>query len=663
MYTSVRNKAANWVNQSFMVPNNRLGQVDARRRLFNEPATKFTDSSLGGNWAINPPPQFTENADIDSRAAFIVSGLSKVPGQGRYYSDSIDDNSQLLFIRAGIPQYNPLLRFFTNFYNVKASMVARHGRMSGAAYDAGKAVGFVVYLPVWPLATLNDALRWVTRSPASKFYFLKPTMGLYWNAVTSIVNHLGVNLGMVFPADNPDSKAVKESDPELPDPLEKVSPSDIEAMIASAPELYFSDGSLDVYAVANRASRLAYKRREEMTALLDRLNTQDEFIEGINKFQLESMQDSVKTMYLSTSGGSGSGIVSLHGRLMQWFSAKAGGEYDETATDISKAGLESEGGDPGFFESLINYTKSELQDGAAFATFRVNQPRGLSDSFSNSTAENQLASEINSFSSTARNARVAMANGNFIDGAAGDSLASVFQSSVDFLGGIADGIGIGGAKAILGNAFVDIPKNWDASQSSTTPLSFNFTLKAAYGTKRTIYQQILFPMAMLIALAAARSTGRHSYTGPFLIEAYCQGVAQTRLGIVNNLTFNRGAGVVGFTQERLPLQVDVSLSIEELSSIFHMAIAPSFSIDPLSGMFDEDSLYTDYLNTLSGLGLSDQIYIRKRWGLNLKRKMASWRADTSPARWASWFNGTDTGRIMNALAREIDRSPTIEARK
>src|SRR5690606_3066812 len=118
--------------------------------------------------------------------------------------------------------------------------------------------------------------------------------------------------------------------------------------------------------------------------------------------------------------------------------------------------------------------------------------------------------------------------------------------------------------------FVDIPKHWDASSTSLNALNFNFTLKAAYGTPRCIYQQILFPVAMLMALAAARSTGRHSYTGPFLVEAYCQGIGQTRLGIVNNLTLTRGGGVVGFTRERLPLQVDVSLSIEDLSTIFHM---------------------------------------------------------------------------------------------
>lgn len=44
---------------------------------------------------------------------------------------------------------------------------------------------------------LGVGLRFAMGKPSSKFYYLKPTMPLYWNAVNSIVNQIAVNRGIV----------------------------------------------------------------------------------------------------------------------------------------------------------------------------------------------------------------------------------------------------------------------------------------------------------------------------------------------------------------------------------------------------------------------------------------------------------------------------------
>ena len=56
-------KDASWVRQSFLVTADQLQAVDLQNRTFTTASLKFTDTTLGGNFAINPPPQFTRTAD------------------------------------------------------------------------------------------------------------------------------------------------------------------------------------------------------------------------------------------------------------------------------------------------------------------------------------------------------------------------------------------------------------------------------------------------------------------------------------------------------------------------------------------------------------------------------------------------------------------------
>jgi hypothetical protein len=123
---------SDWVRQSFLVENSALEAVDLQNRIFTSASLKFTDTTPGGNFAINPVPQFTRTADIKVQGRF-----SAGKGMGRYYSEAIDDNAQIIHMRFGVPQFNSLSTYFSDFYNSSAGQLARTGRATNAFYPLG----------------------------------------------------------------------------------------------------------------------------------------------------------------------------------------------------------------------------------------------------------------------------------------------------------------------------------------------------------------------------------------------------------------------------------------------------------------------------------------------------------------------------------------------
>src|SRR5690606_23738872 len=98
------------------------------------------------------------------------------------------------------------------------------------------------------------------------------------------------------------------------------------------------------------------------------------------------------------------------------------------------------------------------------------------------------------------------------------------------------------------------------------------------------------------------STGQHSYTSPFLCQLFDRGRAQTRLGMIDSISITRGMHNLAFNRIGEPMSVEVSFSVVELSNILHMPIAKSFNPITdlsLSSIFDNESLYHDYIATLT----------------------------------------------------------------
>ena len=151
----------------------------------------------------------------------------------------------------------------------------------------------------------------------------------------------------------------------------------------------------------------------------------------------------------------------------------------------------------------------------------------------------------------------------------------------------------------------------------------------------SMFQNIYVPLAMLLAGALPLSTGKQSYTSPFLVEVHSKGRISCRLGLIESMSITRGVGNLAWTDNDEPLGIDVSFTIADLSTIMHMPINPGQSTlqniaegagswsnrcfiwrcgwrRVLSALaftdsrnFDEDNTFTDYMSVLGSLGIDD----------------------------------------------------------
>lgn len=652
-----------WVRQAFMLPKHTLAAQSAKRRLFSNAAFKFTDTTLGGNFAINPPPQFTRYADLKVRGRF-----SKSKGMGRYYSEALDDNAQHIHMRFGVPEYNSLTNFFTNFYDHEAATLVRTGRAPGIFYSLGKAAGFVVSLPLQVAIVGGSAYRFFMSKPASKYYYLKPTMPLYWNAVNTIANGIAVNMGIVPRVMSDESNAIMGVAKD-----HTYNAADIERFHRVLPDVFRKKGGVDIYAVATRAQRLADQHHREISEFMSSYDTTADLIGKMQELEREA-----------EAGRGGLSMPKSRG-IEAYLQTYAESIYGTVTEGEGKESVENRSRMDLMFDSFL----AEWRDGAAFTTFRVNHTGTASESFSNSTRDSEISSKFNGMASSARNARFSVAEGNISDGVLGSMVGAVGGAVKDFVMGALDSVGIAGLGALAGNAFVDIPKHWDGSTANLPRMEYTLELRSPFGNKMSRFMNLWIPVSMLLAGALPRSTGTQSYNSPFLVELYSKGRAQTRLGIIDSMTITRGVGNLGWTPDGEALGVDVTFSVIDLSSVMHMPIVSALRGADLAGaaaatvgaglvatgggavvgtalaaggaalvaksLFDDDNTYTDYLAVIGSLGLVDQIYPLRRLKLNLTRKLTAFDSWLSPTHFANWSMGTFPSQVISAFSRITDR--------
>lgn len=620
-------KDASWVRNSFMVPTHALDIMTTRGiRNYTSVGQKFTDTTIGGNFAINPPPQHTAAADMISKG---VNPMSR--GMGRKYSEMFDDNSQLIHMRFGVPQFNSMMSFFSGFYDGAASIMSRTGRAPSTFYYIGRAAGFVITLPIAPLILAGRVYRFLANKPSSKFYYMKPTMPLYWNAANTILNGIAVNEGMVPRVYSDDQLEIMEGE-------ENFGPQDQarfhDAINSILPGVYTKRGGIDIYAVATRGQRLADAARRQQAKIIEESRTIDEMQENFKKY-VDECQFRLPPRQFND------GEDAFNAYMNAW---------NQTAAAQVSAGESSSGSDnaeenQSWYRQFRDHAEAAIRDGSEFVTFRVQHTGESSESFSNSVGQSEIAGKVNGSSSSARSKRFSFADGNI-----GNVAGKVVESAKQLVEGLADSLNISGLMAVLGNAYADIPQEWKDSSVNLPSKSYTIELRSPYGNHFSRMQNLWVPLSMLLAAVLPKSVGKHAYDMPFLVEIYDKGRAQSRLAMITEMTITRGVGNLGWTQDHRPLGINVTFSLTDLSEIMHMPI------NGAPGLFDEDNTYTDYLAVLGSLSLADQFYVSNRLRIRLARKMEEFRSWTSPARVGIWAAGTFPGRTLRAMTRETTRA-------
>jgi len=624
-----------WIRQAFML--NTLGNngilddistQDMARRIFTTAAWKYTDTTLGGNWPINCPPQYTEFSDVTmggdhryqnapDRTTMTTQGSF---GMGRAYSDIIDDNAQLITMSFGVQAFNSLSSFFGNFYDSNASAIVRTGRAKGLFFHLGSAAGYLLSVPFAPIIFGSKVIKSALNIPSTKFSYFKPTMPVYWNAVNTMLNGITANLGI----HNRQLNAFQQTmykDPNSPSWSNDTTgiEDDIGAMSAFLPDIYIpiskdvngkaQGGYIDVYAVANRSQRLADQFTKRVQKALDEAtrgsNLQQRLLGviggNLTRPPTKYLKD-VLPAYLKGAGGSAADNDTSDGNSATvetmsqdtatgtpatQSSTNTGGTSGTTGNSSnpapsSTAPPDSKSSDTSFSGKIADWwgafwdsLKADLSDGSQYITFRTDYGGTIGESFSNSTRPSDLQSKINSKSSESRMTSFDMAGGNLVGGALGKVVGGITSAVGDLVSGIANGLHISGLAALAGAAYVDIPNVYDSSSVTMPNQTFTIELRSWSGHKLALLQNIYLPLACLLAGVMPRATGASSWNAPFSCQIFAKGRMQIRNGIISDMTITRGTGNIGWTPDMLPLGIDISFTVTDYSSMMYMPVVAS----------------------------------------------------------------------------------------
>jgi hypothetical protein len=641
---SLRPNDASWVRQSFIVgasgvskPKVLLDPVDAANRDYSSATFKYTNSTVGGNFCINPPPQFTPYADPP------IKGLSKqsvdrgiayspgMTGMGQYYSEAIDDNNRIIHLSFGFASYNSLWQFFTGFYNDSAATLARTGRTSTGLVDSFLKLAFtvlnIVILPLTILPILfglaGDAIRFFLKMPASKFYYFKEGMAVYWSVVNNMVNNLAVNQRLV-------AHTVPVLYEQFMGEKPRIDRSKKTIFHQIFPEM--DDGVIDVRAIASKAKRQDRPYRlavyEQLLSRGDsgwygkvrKVYTEDPTSLGmdltsgaVEKIDAEETKDwASKTFYEKWLAGAELGMGQKQGAIETDIRVDEKTFADPKSPQaLEEAQIQKyqPSPSPGFFD----YLHANLSDGSRYASFRVSGVSPVTESFQNTSAPSALADKLNAASQSAREVRVSYAEGN-VDSAG--VAASVLQGAQSLLSNTADLVHLGGMVSFAGRAFVDIPEHWTSHNASVfNDASYKIDLVSPYNNVVSQMLYIYIPLCMLLAGTMPLATGKQSYTSPFLCQLFDRGRIISRLAMISSLTISRGTSHLAWDRDGQAMGLEVNLTVKDLSSVVTLPIHEGMSIMPLAGLFDTENKYHDMLMAYSGLSLqevTDPIPIFKR---------------------------------------------------
>ena len=646
-------------------------------QYFTQPT--LADTRVGCNDAINPYWQFNRDDDIcppglvpksmtldknfstsDTR---VRSEIVHSVGMGRVYASMYNDQQQILWIEAGVPRFTNLMSYYRDAANANVAETINSGNLTSLATKAATAVlkgaMWVFFFPVMSLIYIPRWMETLSNERITKYYTFKSTMTMYYSMVNTMLQYTAVSMGLhpysLRKHDSDDDEDISNGD-DIIHTLD-LTQGDYETQKVMKRVKVYDDEDDDVPAWArNRNSPWDRKKRSfhyeerEVEVSVPKDKTYDEYYKGVPEI-LKEGPDIFK-------------IMNRRSRMIDMERAKyTTTELYELAEQQNSDVFIPDAGDPEYGEgnfwehrkdtisSWWSALKGSVLGSGNHVGFKIERGASFNEDFSNTTGETGLAEKFNSmaekykeenelFGNSAlgriltKTATTSMDSGlNNIKQNLAESVKSELQKTTVSIISSAASFDIG-TVLVTGNGFLEIPKVWKSS-SMTRNYSFSFKLRSRYGDPVSVFQSIYIPLFLLIALAAPRATGDSTYTSPFLIRAYCKGMFNIPLGIITNLSITRGSPEFGWSSQFYPLEVSVTISIEDLSPQLFVSMC-----DGVLDTFSRNISMQNYLDTLSSLGLREMIYMWPK----LVRKMDTALAVARSTIFHSTYHGTKLGK-------------------
>ncbi len=637
---------------------------------------------------ICPPPlvpmKYAAEKNFSTDNDRYKAEVEHAAGMGRVYAQTYDAQQQILWIEAGIPKFTNLVAYYRDAMDEDTAHAINNGAVTSIISDAivflAKGLAFVVTAGL--LSVLYIA-RWTDRmvnERITKYYSFQSSMTMYYAMVNSMLQYTAVSMGIhplslnqdgprygasikdrtdYKPVDNLKNKAADgtvtyetyqpvtkiEPQPVLDvngNPMEDrngnpimkdVSSTSIEKVIIKASDYGGGDDEYSKYAGIPEVLKYGpdiFRIMNRRSRLLD-LESANYTVHDLMRLQVAKdadmfLPDEKDIHYGLYEGNDGSG-KETSGEANTW----------------------------SFSDSVSNWWsafKGSIMGAGNHVGFKIERGLTPSESFSNSTGPTGLAEKFNSNAQSSReDAENSLFGHSTVGRLASNWVKDIYngesikESFIQRLGtaikdgalatlGTAIGFDIG-TVLVNGNGFLEIPEVWKSSSAGARSYNVTFKLRSRYGDAVSIFQSIYIPLFLLIALAAPRAIGNHSYTSPFLIRAYCKGMFHIPLGIVESLQIERGRDEFGWSSQFLPLEVNVSMGIKDLS--------PQLFLSMNCGVIDtftRNESMQAYLETLSSLGLRDMIY----WWPKVVRKTKAALAVARSTVFNSYYHGTSLGK-------------------
>jgi len=692
-----------WLKNTFILGDGELQAKEDSYRIYlirNRYRTtadiKFTSSAPGMNLSCNPKPQFTRYADLRSKGK--ISSRQRVSvlpdstlnrfgyGMGRYYSRAIDDTAQRIYMTFGVQEFTPISSWLKNSFDVKRIILMNRGMFMStmisavnlaASLFAVAASGFFIGIGLIFISKL---------SMSSRFYKVTPQMHLYWATVEEIVNQLFAKRTLL-PNDNIPLLTITKGDNTINN-IMSTSTSMMKSMHELLPDIVFNErGRISIFALAlkaqsafNKALKEDYERNQEYPLAEDFLD-----------YPIKPTEDSKIShdTYFTDANSKPNFVSILFNRAASYlglYETKKEGtdkekEERSALTNFNPIAIDPDTGEPinlpddpekiedayqknidknssgwqAFKQSLID----TLTDGAMFAVFTVESTGSVGESFSNSFSENPLQSTINSFSSKVRSIKNTIGAavegvGKVLDaatfGVAGNVASAVMDTATAALEGATFGL-VNPVLGILYGANFELPKVWESSSASLPRASYKMRLFSPYGNAYSQLFNIYVPLAMILAGALPRGTGSQSYTSPFFCQLFDRGRVQIQVGMIESLSITRGVSNLAFNKKGQTNAIDVEFTVANLDNIIFTDIATAGIGDPISktvykvlNPIEKDNAFTDYMATIAGLDVYNQIYYVPKLRLKLAETLNSIASISDPAAYGS-FLGSKVGFI------------------
>lgn len=237
-----------------------------------------------------------------------------------------------------------------------------------------------------------------------------------------------------------------------------------------------------------------------------------------------------------------------------------------------------------------------------YVRFCVDPSSGFTESYSNETGTSMLKSAFDNGSDMLKEVAFLVNSGGSED--IGDSLTTLANAATDSISQSLNGNNVTSILSRILNLTGNVVKGEnvimpDIYKSSSRPTTYSFTvhLKAPYGSKFGLYMDNLVPLMHLICLAIPKQATANTYSSPFLVKAFMDGVCNINLGMITDMQINKSVSEQSWTVDGMPNEIDVSFTIADLYSDLSM----SPQQNPI--LFLQNTSLIEYLANTCGMSL------------------------------------------------------------